>query len=114
MNKFFEESKQRDILAQWQRKTQLRLHEVRKEHEANAKHECRMLISGRQALAKADNLLLHRYKAIQLAPLYIPNKYTIPITGILNFATTSTHKFSQLYLHAHHLAAYVGFMTFQL
>jgi len=45
MKKFFEESKQRDILAQWQCRTQLRLHEVRKEHEAYARQQCNMLIT---------------------------------------------------------------------
>ena len=59
VKKFFEESKQRDILAQWQRRTQLRLDEVRQEHQANAEHQCRVLISGRQALAKVENMRQH-------------------------------------------------------
>ena len=66
MKKFFEESKQRDILAQWQRRTQLRLDEVRKEHKANAEQQCRVLISGRQALAKADTMKQHHQSELLL------------------------------------------------
>lgn len=69
--KFFEEGDQRDILAQWQSRYETRLNLVRIEHEADAEYQVSVLISARQALAKADTLkqskrdeLLLRVKAL--------------------------------------------------
>ncbi len=56
MKKFFEESEQRETVAQWQRRTEKRLEDVKIEHETDARHQCTALISGRQALANADSM----------------------------------------------------------
>ena len=63
-----------------------------------------------------DNILIPPpgYEAIQLAPLYIPDKYTMAITGILNSTEISTHRqILQLCLHIIWQHTWV-FMTFQL
>lgn len=66
LNTFFETSKQRDIMAQWKRRTQLRLQEVRNEHEGYAREQCRVLVCGRQALSTADDMKQHHQNEILL------------------------------------------------
>ena len=56
MKEFFEEDEQRDILAQWQGRTEKRIDEVRIEQETDAKHQCNVLISARQSREKADTM----------------------------------------------------------
>ena len=65
MKMFFEEDKQRDILVQWQSRTEKRLDEVRKEQEADARHQCKVRIRGRQALATADSMKQSRQNELQ-------------------------------------------------
>ena len=47
MKKFFEDNDQRQIMAQWQVRIEKRLDDVRIEHERDARHQCKILISGR-------------------------------------------------------------------
>ena len=73
MNKFIKEHEQRDILVQWQCRTELRLNDLRREQETLAITQCNMLVSNQNALAKAvaiktkhlEELLL---KVLQLVP----------------------------------------------
>ena len=54
MKKFFESNEQQEILAQWQRRTELRLDELRKEHETDATEQCKVRINARKAHAEAN------------------------------------------------------------
>ena len=56
MKNFFENDEQSDILAQWQKRFEQRLDDVREEQEKEAELQCRVLISARQSLAKADSM----------------------------------------------------------
>jgi len=56
MKKFFESNEQQEILAQWQRRTELRLDELRKEHETDATEQCKVRINAQKALAEANTL----------------------------------------------------------
>ena len=67
MNSFFEEDEQRDVLIQWQGRTEKRLDEVRIEQETDAQHHCAVLINARQALAKVDSMKqIHRDELVLL------------------------------------------------
>ena len=65
MKKFFEEDKQRDILAQWQSRTEIRLDEVRKEQEADARHQCKVRIRGKQDRGTADSMKQDQHNKLQ-------------------------------------------------
>ena len=65
MKKFFEEDKQREILAQWQLRTEKRLGDVRIEQETDARRQCSELIRGRQVLATADSMKETRQNEVQ-------------------------------------------------
>ena len=56
MKKFFESNEQQEMLAQWQRRTELRLDELRKEHETDATEQCKVRIHAQKSLAEANTL----------------------------------------------------------
>ena len=65
MKKFFEEDKQRDILAQWQATTERRLREVRKDQETDAQRQCEVWIRGKQAHAQLFSMKLSLLNELQ-------------------------------------------------
>ena len=56
MKEFFKNTKPQNILVQWQCGTELRLEEVKTEHEVNALKQCELTIKAKQSRAHADTL----------------------------------------------------------
>ena len=56
MNNFFEKSENSDTLAQWQKRTEIRLHTILESHKEAAKKHCDILKYTREARVKVDQI----------------------------------------------------------
>ena len=66
MEKYFEESSERDIIAKWKSDTELRLSSLRTQLKTHAESHCKQLATSRKALAKVDEMKVsHRRRIVE-------------------------------------------------
>ena len=74
MKEYFENSKQREMLAQWQRETELRLQSLVKELRDNAVSHCTEIMTSAQAFAKVDEVKVnYRTKLLEKVKNLVPS-----------------------------------------